>query len=122
MYIIRLIKGQNTMEKLKKLILDLANAERVGGRVVVVDGQTLILNDCMNWGCHCTDVVLSHFPEVHISVRACRQSLSGFSVVFHVGKSMRGEFAWYLMIGFCLACCGYVLLRPPWWGGKIFHI
>jgi hypothetical protein len=110
------------MESLKSLVLRLANVERVGGRATVLDAQTLVLNDCMHWSCHSTDTVLSHFPEVHISVRACRQSLSGFSVVFHVGKSMRGELAWYLVIGFGLACCCYVLPRPSWWGGTIFHI
>ena len=108
-----------SMERLRSLVLRLANADRVGGRAIIVDGQTLILYDCMHWGCHCTDVVLSHFPETQISVRACRQSLSGFTVVFHTCKSTRNEIVWYLVIGLCLACCSYVLLRPPWWVDRI---
>jgi hypothetical protein len=111
-----------TMERLRTLVLRLANADRVGGRAIIVDRQTLVLYDCMHWGCHCTDVVLSHFPEVQISARACRQSLSGFTVVFHVSKSTRNELVWYLVIGLCLACCGYLLLKPPWWVDRSRYI
>jgi hypothetical protein len=110
------------MERLKALVLQQANAERVGGRVTVVDGRTLILYDCMHWGCHSTDVVVAQHPEVQISVRACRQSLSGFSVIFHRGGSGRRELAWYLAIGFVLAGCCYALLRPPWWPRGTLHI
>lgn len=105
-------------EALRQLVLRLANADRVGGRVVVVDPRTLLLHDCMHWGCHATDVVLSHFPDVQISVRASRQSLSGFTVVFHRGASTPREIVWYLVIGLGLACCCYLLARPPpWWSG-----
>ena len=110
------------MERLKALVLRLSNAERVGGRVSVVDRQTLILYDCMHWGCYCTDQVQLCFPETQISVRSCRQSLSGFSVVFHLGACTRKEVAWYLIIGLVLACCGYALMRPPWWTRGILHI
>lgn len=110
------------MERLRTLVLQLSNADRVGGRAVVVDANTLVLNDCMHWSCRCTDVVLSHFPDVHISVRAHRQSLSGFSLVFHRGGKGRRELAWYLVIGLALACACYVLLKPPWWNKAILHI
>lgn len=110
------------MEALKELVLRLANADRVGGRVTVVDGSTLILNDCMNWSCVCTEHVLSRFPDVQISVRSSRQSLSGFSVVFHRGASTPREIVWYLLIGVGLACCCYLLLRPPWWSSGIERI
>ena len=103
------------MDQLRALVLRLADADRVGGRAQILDGHTLVLNDCMHWNCRSTDVVLSRFPEVQISVRACRQSLSGFTVVFHMGVSSYREFVWYLLIGLGVACCAYVLLRPPWW-------
>jgi hypothetical protein len=107
------------MDHLRALVLRLANAERVGGRAQVLDGHTLILNDCMHWDSRSTDAVLSSFPEVQISVRACRQSLSGFSVVFHMRTSSYRELVWYLLIGVGMACCAYVLLRPPWWRAGI---
>ncbi len=110
------------MDRLRALILRLANAERVGGRASIVDAQTIILYDCTHWGCHCTDTVVAQFPEVQISVRACRQSLSGFTVIFHRADSVRRELAWYVVIGLGLACCTYILLRPPWWASGILPI
>ena len=110
------------MDRLKDLVLQLSNAERVGGRASVVDRRTLILYDCMHWGCHNTDRVLACFPETQISVRACRQSLSGFSVIFHLGECTRREMAWYLVIGLVLSGCGYALMHPPWWTRGILHI
>jgi hypothetical protein len=110
------------MEVLKDLVLRLANADRVGGRVTVVDGQTLLLHDCTHWGCVNTEAVLYRFPDVQISVRSNRQSLSGFSVVFHRGASTPREIVWYLVIGLGVACCVYLLLRPPWWSRIISHI
>ena len=117
------MKGCMGMERLKSLVLELSNAERFGGRAVVVDPHTLVLNDCMNWSCRCTDVVAAHFPDVHISVRACRQSLSGFSVVFHRDPGLGTRvLSWYLAIGLVLACVCYVLLRPPWWDKTMSRI
>jgi hypothetical protein len=110
------------MDQLRFLVLSLANADRVGGRATVVDARTLILNDCMHWGCHSTDIVQSRFPEVQISVRSCRQSLSGFSVIFHRGSSVHRELVWYIVIGLGMACCAYVLLRPPWWRAGMLGI
>lgn len=107
------------MDRLKALVLRLANADRVGGRVVVMDGRTLILYDCMHWGCSCTETVLSLHPEAQISVHACRQSLSGFSVTFRVDTSPRRELAWCLVIGLVFACCCYVLYMPPRWGAYL---
>ena len=110
------------MDRLKDLVLQLSTAERVGGRASVVDRRTLILYDCMHWGCHNTDRVQACFPETQISVRACRQSLSGFSVIFHLGECTRREMAWYLVIGLVLSGCGYALMHPPWWTRGILHI
>ena len=110
------------MDRLRQLILRLANAERVGGRATIVDGRTIILYDCTHWGCHCTDAVLAQFPEVQISVRACRQSLSGYSIVFHRSGNTRAEIVWCLVIGLALAGCAYILLHPPWWSRSILHI
>jgi len=110
------------MDRLKLLVLRLANAERVGGRAHVLDGQTLLLHDCMHWGSCCTEAVAAEFPEIQISVRASRQSLSGFTVVFHRPACRQREAAWYLVIGLGLASCCYVLLRPPWWSSGIFRI
>jgi hypothetical protein len=58
-------------------------------------------------------------PHVHISVRACRRSLSGFTVVFHRNNHAGRELGWYLVIGFGLACCAFILLRAGWWGGGV---
>ncbi len=110
------------MDRLRQLILRLANAERVGGRATIVDGRTIILYDCTHWGCHCTDAVLAQFPEVQISVRVSRQSLTGFTVIFHCQDNARRELAWYLVIGLGLACCTYILLRPPWWARGMLPI
>jgi hypothetical protein len=110
------------MDKLRTLVLSVANADRVGGRATIVDGQTLILYDCMHWGCHSTDQVLSHFPEVQVSARACRQSLSGFCMVFHRRVSTGREMVWYLVIGLGIACCSYILFRPPWWSSRMLGI
>ena len=110
------------IEDVRKLILLLVNAERLGGRVQVVDGQTLDLYDCMTWDSFCSDAVIAHYPEVKISVRASRQSLSGFAVTFHVRRCSRRETVWYLVIGLSLACCGFILLRSPWWTSAITRI
>lgn len=110
------------MDRLRQLVLRLANAERVGGRAMVVDAQTIILYDCTYWGCHFTDAVQAQFPEVQISVRACRQSLTGFTVIFYRADSTRRELAWLSVIGLGLACCIYILLRPPWWASGILPI
>lgn len=110
------------MDRLRALVLRLSNAERVGGRAIVVDSRTLVLNDCMQWSSLCTDAVVAQHPDVHVSVRACRQSLSGFSIVFHRGGGGRRELIWYLVIGLALAGAAYVLLRPPWWNRAILHI
>jgi hypothetical protein len=112
----------DSMDGLRMLVLQLSNAERVGGRAQIVDSRTLLLYDCMHWSCRCTDVVAAQYPEVQISVRACRQSLSGYTIVFHRGASGRREVFWYLVISLALAGCAYVLLRPPWWSRGILHI
>lgn len=110
------------IEGIKELILLLVHAERLGGRIQAMDGQTLVLYDCMTWDCFCTDAVIARYPEVRISVRASRQSLSGFTVTFHVRRCSRRETAWYFVIGLFLSCCGYILLRSPWWNSAITHI
>lgn len=119
---VQVLYQTKSMERLRALILRLANAERVGGRASIVDGQTIILYDCTHWGSHCTDAVAAQFPEVQISVRACRQSLSGFTVIFHRAETRLRELAWFLVIGLGLACCTYILLRPPWWASRILPI
>jgi hypothetical protein len=110
------------IEQIKGLVLLLVDAERLGGRAQVMDGQTLVLYDCMSWDCACTDTVMARYPEVRISVRASRQSLSGFIVTFHMGRSARRETVWYLVIGLFLACCGFLLIKSPWWNHAIVRI
>lgn len=110
------------IEQIRGLVLLLVDAERLGGRVQIVDRQTLMLYDCMSWDCMCTDAVMARYPEVRISIRASRQSLSGFTVTFHVGRSTRRETAWYLVIGLFLSCCGYLLIKSPWWTHAILRI
>jgi hypothetical protein len=110
------------MDGLRSLVLDLSNAERVGGRAQVVDARTLILYDCVHWSSRCTDILVARYPEVQISVRACRQSLSGYSIVFHRSGNTRAEIVWCLVIGLALAGCAYILLHPPWWSRSILHI
>lgn len=107
------------METMRQLILRLSNADRVGGRVEIIDSRTVVLYDCMYWGSHNTDVVLSHYPETRISVKSSRQSLSQFTVTFFFPQSLRKEIFWYVVIGLVLACCAYVLLRPPWAAEKL---
>jgi hypothetical protein len=110
------------MDPLKKLVLHVVGAERVGGRATVVNPRTLVLDDCMLWSCQCSDAVMAVFPEVLVSVRASRHSLSGFSVVFHLGQNCGRETGWYFVIGLFLAGCFYVLLNPPWWTTGIRYI
>lgn len=110
------------MERLRAFILAQVNAERVGGRANIVDTRTILLYDCMHWDCCNTDAVVAQFPDVGICVRASRQSLSGFVVIFHRGDRRTREMGWLVVIGLGLACCSYILLRPPWWGGGILHI
>ena len=50
------------IEQLSNLVLLLADAERLGGRVQIMDAETLILFDCMNWDCFCTDAVVVKYP------------------------------------------------------------
>lgn len=99
------------MDGLRALVLQLSGAERVGGRAVVTDACTLALHDCMHWPAWCTDAVLARYPEVQISVRASRTSLSGFTVVFHRRRSGARELLWHLVIGLALAGCAYVIMR-----------
>lgn len=112
------------MDRLRALVLRLSNADRVGGRAQIVDGQTVVLYDCMHWSDACSEGVLAHFPEARISVRACRQSLSGFAVTVRCARNGGRELAWSLVIGLVLACCAYALVRPPWWAAyaRFLHI
>ncbi len=105
-------------DRLRQLVLRLSNAERVGGRTEAPDHRTVVLYDCLYWGSYNTDIVLAHYPEVQISVRTSRQSLSGFTVTFFVPQSTPREVFWYLVIGLALACCAYVLLIQPPWGDE----
>jgi hypothetical protein len=110
------------MERLKGLVLRLANADRVGGRAVIMDRRTLVLYDSMNWGSKLTEAVTSLHPDVQISVSSCRQSLSGFTVTFRLETHTGRELSWYLVIGLFFAGCCYLLLRPPWWGPTLIRI
>jgi hypothetical protein len=110
------------IQDIKELILKIVNADRLGGRVETLNRTHLVLYDCMSWDCSCTNALLSRFPEVKISFRASRQSLSGFIVTFHVQRCTRGEAVWLLFIGLFLACCVFLLLRSPWWTKAIARI
>lgn len=112
------------MDRFRALVLCLASADRLGGRAQIVDGQTVVLYDCMYWSDACSEGLLAHYPETRITVRACRQSLSGFNVTFRCARNGGREAAWYLVIGLVLACCAYALARPPWWVAyaRILHI
>ena len=110
------------MDSLRTLVLRLACAERAGGRVQAVDDKTLVLYDCLSWDSHCTDAVVSRFPEARLSVRSSRHSLSGFTVTIHMGSNSLRETGWVVVIGLFMAGCAYILLHPPWWSNKLTYI
>ena len=114
--------GFHSMDSLRILVLRLVGAERTGGRVQVVDEKTLVLYDCLSWDSHCTDSVVSRYPEARISVRSSRHSLSGFTVTIHMGRNSLRETGWVVVIGLFMAGCAYILLHPPWWSNKLTHI
>lgn len=110
------------VERVRASILRLINVERYGGRVRVEDPQTLVLYDCGSWGAECTEAVASVYPDVRISVRACRQSLTGFVIVFQLNRCLRAEVGWYFVIGGLISCCGFILFRSSWWPSAAVNI
>ena len=107
---------RSQLARLSAFVLDLTNSERIGGRTRVIGENSIELLDCMYWPHDATELVQHDFPEVVGDVRACRQSLSGFSVVFMWRDRGRVEALWYVAIGVGLTSCAYALLASPWWG------
>jgi hypothetical protein len=98
------------------LVLALCNAERVGGRTRRLGSDRLELLDCTWWSHWATEDVQRRFPEVVVDVRACRQSLTGLSVVFIWRGGGRMDVLLYIVIAVGLTCCAYTLVTSPWWG------
>lgn len=106
----------HVLEGLSVLVLSMTNAERTGGRIRRLTETRLELLDCMYWPQEATEMVQRDFPEVVTDIRACRQSLSGFSVLFILKGSGRLEVVWYIAIAVGLTSCAYALFASPWWG------
>jgi len=104
------------LHALAKFLRELCAAERLGGRTRVVDERTLELYDVMSWPHGATEYVQCDFPDVVTHVRSCRQSLSGFAVVF-TWRGRGVDLLWYVAISCGLACCVYLLCSSPWWRG-----
>ena len=104
------------VSRLAEFVLAMTGAERVGGRVKCVSSDRLELFDCARWTHHYMDSVLADFPDVCIDMCSCRQSLSGFAVIFHWRRRGRVEAMWYIAIALGLTSCAYALFTSPWWG------
>lgn len=100
------------MEPLREHILLLCNADRAGGRAQILDEETIALYDCMDWSHALTDALTLLYPDLQLSVKASRQSLSGFVVHFRRPR-WYSHLGWYAAIGVLLACCCYMLWSPP---------
>jgi len=96
------------MDGRKGMILAMCQADRVGGRVQAAGSGALELLDCMEWDDEWTNRLRSQYPDMRVSFRSSRRSLSGFVVRFEVCAGPR-EWMWHGVIGFVLACCCYVL-------------
>jgi hypothetical protein len=100
------------LEELRARIMSLSSADRRGGRIVAGAGRVLELFDCMEWNGEWTHALTAVCPELCVSIRASRSSLSGFVVRFEVTDGGR-EWVWHVVIGCVLACCLYMLW--PYW-------
>jgi len=100
------------MEELRGRIVSLCGADRRGGRVLAGGPRTLELFDCMEWDGEWTHALAAACPELCVSIRASRSSLSGFVVRFEVPAG-GGEWVWHVVHGCVLAACLYVLW--PYW-------
>jgi hypothetical protein len=100
------------MDEMRGRIMALSSADRRGGRLVAAGPRTLELFDCMEWDGEWTHALAAVCPELCVSVRANRSSLSGYVVRFEVLSGGR-EWVWHVVLGLMLACCLYVLW--PYW-------
>ena len=98
------------MERLRTMILKICNSERFGARAVITDQYSLTLYDCMEWKEEDTEKLRLHYPEVEILVKACKHSLSGFSLIFHIRHKKR-EWMWIFIIGALISSCAFCVWR-----------
>lgn len=93
----------------KQVILQLCDAPKRGGRVIMDDSSTLLLYDCSKWTDLQTDALRARYPEIELDVQTCEQSLSGYVVIFRLHEaSMSRSNTWLVLIGLLVAC--FVLL------------
>ena len=59
-----------------------AAANRVGGRVVSIDGRTVVVYDASSWGDDLSERVRAAVPDCSVRYQASETSLSGFNIVF----------------------------------------
>jgi len=100
----------HSMERLRVMILKLCNSNKFGARAVVTDDSSVTLYDCMEWTEEYTETLRLHYPEIEIVVKACKHSLSGFNMIFHLRKRGR-EWIWILIIGALVAACLFCIWR-----------
>lgn len=112
----RAIAAGDGLGRLECLVSELMDSARVGGRFGRVGVDRLELYDCLCWPHGASEYVQREFPEVVVDVRSCRQSITGFAVVFVWNGGSRFELAWYIAIALGLTGCAYVLYTSPWWG------
>lgn len=110
------VSTDDGLARLEDFVGNMMDMERIGGRFHRAFGDRLELYDCLCWPQGASDRVQRHFPEVAIDVRSCRQSITGFAVVFIWTCRGGHEVMWCLAIAAALTGCAYVLVTSPWWG------
>ena len=112
----RVVAAGDGLLRLQSLVSELVDSARVGGRFGRAGVDRLELYDCVCWPHGASEYVQREFPEVVVDVRSCRQSLTGFAVVFVWKGISHFEVAWYVAIALGLTGCAYILYTSPWWG------
>lgn len=76
------------------------------GRLRFEDDGTLTLLDCSEWNWDHSNRLSVRFPDVHVTMRSSRESLSGFVVIFSKKQDSLATL-WLLLIGLLLAAVVY---------------
>ncbi len=98
------------MEGVQQFVTHLIQTDRFGGRVIIRDGNTVLLYDVPRWGEEHARAVRARFPECGVSYMANGHSMSGFVVIVTRQSQPRAQI-WASVFVLALAGAAYTCLR-----------
>ena len=80
----------------KKTIKSVLDVDRIGGKIIARDDDTIILSDCSRLMHEHIEIILKHHPFLQVQYVSSQTSDSGYIVVF----SCCTQIAWYQKAAF----------------------